>query len=493
VLALCVLLSAARARAVEVPGTGGRIVAGGWLDGLAVAPTEDSPRQIPSALLDLHFDAEATRWLHGRLDLRAHAGGPFEGGHGGVFNLNHEFQNHSLSLDVNEAYVDVHLQHADARLGMQKVAWGKLDGIPPTDVVNPRDFHDPIVQDFEERKIGIPMALGTYYLPDAPRLDLTDLRATFLWVPIAVPPRLALAEERWFPTSTVPPSKVHVTAGDLGQALATQFPHGIDIGVQFGTANQSPPRGFEDGGVGFRLAGTWRQSDWDIYHYTGPETGPDADLTVDLHSTPKTILPITAVTLLKQTHDSIHMTGADAATVLGGLTVRAEVAHFDDRPYLRLASDVIADGRAAVPVPVIVGALAKKQQFRLPLEPLFPSLDSVEWGIGADYLIHGWQPLLQLNQIILLQRAPTLLIGNPDSRLVGSLKKKFLAERLELELRGTYAIEQQAWFFFPRVSYLVRDDLRLRLGYLAIDGPRTSLLGQFRANDEVVIQARYSF
>src|SRR5205814_2536483 len=126
-----------------------------------------------------------------------------------------------------------------------------------------------------------------------------------LWVPIAVPPRLALAEERWFPTSTVPPARVHVTPAQLGPPLATSFPRGIDIGVRFGTLNRHPPRGLEDGGVGFPLAGTWRESDWDLYHYTGPETGPECDLRVDLRATPPTIVPITAVTLLRQAHDTI--------------------------------------------------------------------------------------------------------------------------------------------------------------------------------------------
>ena len=84
-------------------------------------------------------------------------------------------------------------------------------------------------------------------------------------------------------------------------------------------------------------------------------------------------------------------------------------------------------------------------------------------------------------------------LTNPETRLSGTLRKKLLAERLELEVKGTYAIERQAWFVFPRASYLVRDDLRLRLGYLAIGGPRASILGQFRDNDEFVLQARYSF
>jgi hypothetical protein len=60
-------------------------------------------------------------------------------------------------------------------------------------------------------------------------------------------------------------------------------------------------------------------------------------------------------------------------------------------------------------------------------------------------------------------------------------------------VRGTYAIEREAWFVFPRVSYQVRDDLRVRVGYLGIGGPTESVIGQYRDNDEFVFQARYSF
>ena len=52
---------------------------------------------------------------------------------------------------MREAYVNVVLEHADLRAGIQTVAWGVLDGVPPTDIVSPRDLHDPIVSDFEER------------------------------------------------------------------------------------------------------------------------------------------------------------------------------------------------------------------------------------------------------------------------------------------------------------------------------------------------------
>jgi hypothetical protein len=478
--------------AVEVPGTGGRVDAGGWVDGLAVVDTGGGPRQRPGALLDLHLDAPVTRWLRGHVDLRSEIGGPFEGGHQGVLNFDHEFQNRSPSLEVNEAYADVHLRHADARIGVQKVAWGKLDGAPPTDVVNPRDYHDPLVQEYEERKIGVPALLGTYYLPDVPRVALTGLRATLVWVPIAVPPRLALREERWFPESTVPPSEVVVSRAVASRAFGVPFPHALVIPVDFGTSNHRPPRRLDAGGVAARLGGAWRESDWDLYWYTGPETAPDADLPADLVLTSTRPLRIRADSFLRQAHDTTHMLGGDGSTALGGFTLRAEVAYFDDRTYLREASNLIPSP-AELPVRRIGRELLQTGRAPVPIGTLFPSLDSVEWGVGADYLVHGWQPLVQLNQIALLEPAPRLLISNPDTRLSGTLRKNVLADRLELEVRGTYAIEREAWFVFPRASYLVRDDLRVRLGYLAIGGPRASLLGQFRDNDEVVFQARYSF
>jgi len=204
-------------------------------------------------------------------------------------------------------------------------------------------------------------------------------------------------------------------------------------------------------------------------------------------------LRLRAVSFLRQAHDVIHMTGADVSSVLGGFTVRTEVAYFDDRPYLRRSSDLVREATSPATVERIAPRVISRGRARVPIGDLFPTLDAVEWGIGADYLIHGFMPLLQLNQTAILDRAPRLLIHNPETRLSGTLRKKLLAERLELEVKGTYAIERQAWFVFPRASYLVRDDLRLRLGYLAIGGPSASILGQFRDNDEVVLQARYSF
>lgn len=518
-LACALLLVAGAAGAAEVS-------VDGYVDGLAIVDTGTGVRQRPQAVGVLRVDGNAARWLRGYLELRGRIGGPFEGGQGiGVYEYDQAFQNRSPAFDVTEGWVELRARRAELRAGIQRVAWGRLDGAPPTDVVNPRDWHDPFVDDVEERKFGIPMLVGTTSLPDVRALSLRSLKLQLLYVPIAVPPRLALAEERWFPSS------ISFDAGGvpLGGAVAVDTPIGVqrvwlppEVAVDFGTQNKTPARTLENGGIGARLSGSVQRVDWSLYHYTGPETNPNASLPVWVRArrpytgglaTPEELLAFAAAlpdtrplatARLTQEHDGIHMTGADFATPLGDATIRAEAAWFIDRPYLRSTRSLLGRNRlvrtaSGKPCPILRDVTAGTcplftgPQVPFDIGNIFPELDSVEWGLGVDYLWNGFQPILQVNQIVFLEKTPDLLVGDPDTRFTGVLKKRVLEERVELEFRGVYMVEKGGWFAFPRVSWDVRDDLRLRVGYLWIGGSENSIIGQFKGNDEVVFQARWSF
>ena len=112
---------------------------GGRLYGLAVVDTGGGPRQRPEAVGTLDVEATPLRALRARLEFRSRVGGPFEGGPGpAVYNFNQAFQNYSPSLEARQAYLEWRGRSAEVRAGIQTFAWGKLDGIAPTDVVNPR-------------------------------------------------------------------------------------------------------------------------------------------------------------------------------------------------------------------------------------------------------------------------------------------------------------------------------------------------------------------
>src|SRR5262245_43755368 len=498
VIAVVVLAAALPARASPLPSW---LEMSGRLYGLAIVDTGGGPRQRPEAIGTLEMQARPVRSLRGVLELRGRVGGPFEGGPGpAVYNFGQTFQNYSPALEFRQAFLEWRASRAEVRAGIQTLAWGKLDGVPPTDVVNPRDWHDPLVVDefFEEQKIGIPALLGSYSLPDAPGLDLAGVRVALAWLPFAVPPRLPLLLERWFPPSIATGSRPCVSAiGRVGAPPCSgmEFPLAIDLS----TRNDVPPRTLASGGIAARVSGSWHRADFDLYHYTGPETAPDVSLSaVAFNATPPppgmpvdpASVHLRAIAELTQANHTMHMTGADAAFPVGDFTVRAEAAWFVDHSYLRLTQDVLADVRvsAARRAKILAGSHQD-----VPLGALFPSLDSVEWGIGADTLWRGFHPLLQLNQITILGSAPRLLIANPETRIATTLSRRFLDDRLELEVRGLWEIERGSLYAFPRVSYQLRDDLWLRVGYLVLTGTRNSVLGQFRANDEVVFQARMTF
>jgi hypothetical protein len=508
-LALTAVLGTHPCPAVTVPGTDGALELTGYLDGLGVIDTGGATRQRPQALGVVRAEARVLRWLRGRLELRSRLGGPFEGGHPGVYNFVHTYQNRSPSLEVNEAYSDVELRHTDLRIGIQKLAWGRLDGLPPTDIVNPRDFHDPFVTEAEEAKIGVPALAGTYHFQPPRGSGIGELRFSLLWLPFAVPPRLAEVEERWFPAAlnpgkvVLPRRAVELTLERILDGGDVIVPKDVPVPGTLETSNHRPPRRLDAGGIGGRLSGTWRGMDFSLSHYSGPETGPDVDLqtrvileSFDLLPNGEADLKLRSRSVLRQAHDMMHMTGVDWASTLGPTTVRAEAAVFQDRLFLRNARDLISP--AALRRQLQDQSRELFEQPRNPhidlrLPPLFPARDAVEWGIGMDYTVHSVFALAQVTEIILLEDAPRLLIGNPETRFVAVLRRPFLQDRVEVELRGVYAVERGGWFALPRVSWLIRDDLRLRLGYLAIGGPKTSLFGQFGRNDEVVLQLRQSF
>jgi hypothetical protein len=472
----------------------------GYVEGEATVATGDGPRRRPGAVADLRLDGRSTRWLF-VATLRARAGGPFEGAQPGLYNLVHAFQNRSPSLELTQAYAELHLPRARLRGGVQTFAWGQLDGPPPTDVLNPRDYHDPLADGPEETTIGIPALTGTYYPPDPAALDARGLRLTLAYVPFAVPPRLPLPAERWFPPSARPRSRV-VIPKRLGDRASPPVGR-LVVPVRTRTRNARPPLRLDAGGIGLRLGGAWRGASLNIYHYTGPESAPNAELSVEVvRDCLATLRPCRrgrvieahASSVLRQAHDVVHMTGADASGTIGGFTYRAEIAVFLDRPYQRSVDDLFSPTAIArLPIKRIGAQLRTRGRARIPVPEIFPERDAVEWGLGLDYLTHGFVPVLQVNQIALLEPGPRLLIGDPETRIVASLRKALLDERVVLDVRGLYAVERGGWFVFPQATCRLGEALGIRVGYLAIGGSRASVIGQFKENDEVILQARYAW
>lgn len=85
--------------------------------------------------------------------------------------------------EAREVYVDLRFGRLDARVGRQIVAWGRADGINPTDNVTPRDY-TIFVPDDADRRVGTTGARASWYQG--------NLALTALWLPEHRPNRVSL-------------------------------------------------------------------------------------------------------------------------------------------------------------------------------------------------------------------------------------------------------------------------------------------------------------
>ena len=178
-----------------------------------------------------------------------------------------------------EGYVTAHFAHADLRIGKQIVAWGRADGVNPTDNLTPRNF--TVLLPFEEDQ----------------RFGLTAVKLDY-----HVTPEYTVT---FFITPFFEPTKVPRPSGQ-GEPI-----------------ERRPARTLANSEFAFKLNRAGGALDWSVSYFHGYSTLPDARV---LGFGP-------AGPVLELGYNKIDVVGADFARNFGRYGVRGELAYFftDDR------------------------------------------------------------------------------------------------------------------------------------------------------------------
>lgn len=157
----------------------------------------DSVKEDPSLTGRIKLDATGSEWrFHSWLE------GGWDGSvkrpaqdHSLFKNYDDVYQSNTPYLEFKELYVTHSAGDLDLRAGIQRFAWGRLDEYPSNDLLNPWDYTQFLRKTLEDRKIGVPALAAT----------MTKGEWTYeaVWVPVFVPYRLPLLDERWAGISTV--------------------------------------------------------------------------------------------------------------------------------------------------------------------------------------------------------------------------------------------------------------------------------------------------
>lgn len=486
---------AAAAQAIQIPIAPFKLDVEGKVEFLEVQRIEQgSPWQNPQGRLRLRLGTDLISFLRFQSAMTGTAGGtPRNTRRGGVFNFDDTIQDISPSFEGEEAYFDLFLPRLDTRIGLQKFAWGKLDGIQPNDLLNPEKFYDPLLDDEDDRKVGIPALAPTLYFPEIPwSLAPTDLRLTAVWAPIVVPVHFPDQDERWYPPiARVPPESQ--VMGPNGQELTVENESSL-------VNRDLPERSLANGAGAARFAGLFHGVDFAFYYYDGFDTAPALDVTatgfVRLNPANPQGFDVRSEIEIFPVFQRIRAAGADLAYNFLGATIRGEAAYIMDRLYPRAIRDIIESQEVSGfdDPAFLVGLLTgQEQEVPVTLTPANVRRDAVEWGFGGDYLYGDTFLLLQMNQTVILRNDLDLLFSDTETRFAMTVRRSFLDDRLQAELIGAYGMQGVYGFAHPRITYKLSDWIDLRIGYLLIEGHDDSLLGQYKHNDETYVRARLSF
>ncbi len=495
---------------LAAPGFGRWSIAGFAQGDSVVATDHGTPRQLPRLWLGTVVRGDLGKHARTVVDVRGIWGGPPIHPKGaGFVSWRDTFQDLSPAVELEEAYVEINAAPFSARLGKQKFAWGRLDITHAVDILNPRRFDDPFRIEPEDAKIGAPAAQLEYRVPGAAVVGIRELNAELIWIPWLVPFRFPLSDERWFPRSAGVPSSLDIPPGFFW------IGSGATVTTQLHESNAPPALQVDEGSIAGRLSGTTQGFDWALLAYNGAETNPALALATQISAplaqqklargqTPilSDLRQLEAQVELSPRYGRVAAGGGDVAFGVGGATVRAEMLYARNRLIPRRSDDLltlanlrrsVCHDAACTGVTPLIAALLAGESVGVDLGELFVRRDTVEWGVGADYPIAGWVPLLQINQTLLLDDDDELLVPRVDTRLTLALRRDFLNEQLRFEVVALQGMPRSYTSGMVRWSYALTDAARLRWGYLLLAGTRDSLIGQYQDNDEAFLELRYTF
>ena len=177
-------------------------------------------------------------------------------------------RDYGLEGELLEGYAVIHLSGLDLRVGKQNVAWGRADGINPTDNLTPRNYR--VMLPYEEDQ----------------RFGVWGVRAI-----AALPRGLTLS---LFASPDFEPHKVPLPAGGLQ----------VD--------RRLPENGLRNWVAGIKLDRSGETTDWSLSYYHGPSLTPTA-----LSAGPTVTLG----------YDRTHVLGFDFARNFGRFGFRTELAY----------------------------------------------------------------------------------------------------------------------------------------------------------------------
>ncbi len=200
------------------------------------------------------------------------------------------------NLELRELYYYINFKKIKVSIGKQQIVWGETDGLKLLDVVNPQNFREFILDDFEDSRIPL-WSLKTDF-------KISDLNIQLVWIP---------------------DNTYHITQ-DFNAPFFTKNifktpPEGISMQVN---QTKRPAKFIKDSDVGFKLSGF--KKGWDfslnyLYYYD------DLPVFYSNFNNQATTIEISPA------YERQHLIGGTFNKVFGSTTFRGELVYIFDQNF----------------------------------------------------------------------------------------------------------------------------------------------------------------
>jgi hypothetical protein len=328
------------------------------------------------------------------------------------------------SIELRELYWETFGDNSFWRIGKQQVVWGEADGLKLLDVINPQNFREFVLDDFEDSRIPLWMLNAEFTLTENSVLQV-------LWIPDTTVHNLAPSGSPYaLRSSSIVPQATSDLAVQLSPALAPRSPiKDSDIGLRYTD-----------------FVGGWDVSLNYLYHYVDE---PIVSASTQTNSK----IPHIQLT---QNYERSHLLGGTASSALGDWIIRAEIA-FESNRYHRT-----------------------KQSFSRIVQ-------ANQWSsvIGLDY--QGWtNQFISVQWFQSLINAAQAEHSQEDF-LTLLWESNFLNDTLTAKWLQIHSIDHGDGVFRSKVSYNLQSNLDIYVSADVFYGNKEKRFGQFDQGDRVSI------
>ena len=339
-------------------------------------------------------------------------------------------------VELNEAYLTVDTERMDFIFGKKMMRWGTGDGINPMDLINPRDYRDPIASARADARLPILLANGIFLLG--------PVIMEGVLVPKPEVNKFSLPDSPWEPEALRELRK-NAESGEIVLVPADK-----------------PDKWFKDAEFAFRVSTVTGGFDLALLYYNGYTDDP----AYHRDYLPDGRMRFTPRYHHYQAYGFNFAKGFERATIRGELAIKPGLLFSIDSNDPSYAKD--SDG--LVTRDLYQGVIGIDRTF-------FTNL-YVNLQFFADLIEDGQESLASKRK---------------THGITFEISDKFLDDDLTAGFRGMCYTSHDGSASEIFAEYKLGDNWTIAPGYMFFSGPKDSRLGQFKDNDMVYLRFRYSF